>query len=603
VAASDAAPAANGVTAANIDPTVALPARRWLGVSLSVWAIVLPLVILTLTGVYYSITRDDHEHQGQLSLELRIAEIENAISDRMDAYTEVLRGGLGLFNASTSVTREEWRAYVESLEIQDVLPGIQGIGFAEFIRPEDKAAYEQAIRDQGFPDFRVRPEGPRAMYSSITYLEPFDERNRQAFGFDMYQQETRRAAMDQARDSGQVAISGRVVLVQEITDDVQAGFLMYLPYYKGGRTPDTADERRQEIVGYVYSPFRMGNLMAGILGVGLPDVRLEVFDGATVSRDTLIYDSAGQDTTWDPAYTTLRQIDIGQHGWTLRIKSLEAFEAESNRDTELLIMASGIVVSVLLFFVLRAYGTTRERAQAMAETMTRKLKENAHELERSNADLELFAYVASHDLKAPLRGIDHLASWIESDLGDALQGEPKTNMALLRGRIRRLDKLLDDLLGYSRAGRIDSAPEDVDLTKTSTDWFEALNTEAFNLHLDIEIPRMRVRPIALEQVLTNLYSNSMKHGADRGNIYIRAFETPDAYEIHYEDDGPGIPANQRERAFQMFQTLQPRDKVEGSGMGMAIIRKIVEHDGGTIVCEDRPNGESGVFFRIRWKKI
>ncbi len=605
MAVSDVAPGAKDTLATEIDSDVVTPSRRWLGMPPSAWAILVPLVILALTAMYYSISRADREREAQVRFDLRVAEIENAISDRMDAYTEVLRGGLGLFNASETVTRAEWRAYINALDIDNVLPGIQGIGFAEFVRPEDKANYEQSIRDEGFPDFRIRPEGDRPLYSSITFLEPFDERNRQAFGFDMYQQETRRAAMDLARNSGEVAISGRVVLVQEITEDVQAGFLMYLPFFLDGRDPESVDACRREIAGYVYSPFRMGNLMSGILGVGLPDVRLEVFDGRMSSPDTLMYDSRQRDDEpWEPALTAVREINVGQRVWTLRICSLRPFEAVSSRDAEYLIIASGIIVSLLLFFILRAFATTRERAQALAESMTRQLQENARELERSNAELELFAYVASHDLKAPLRGIDHLANWIESDLGDSLQGEPKSNMALLRDRVKRLEKLLDDLLGYSRAGRIEAPFEDVDLETTSTEWFKALNADGrFNLHQDIRLKTMRVRPVALEQVLTNLYSNSMKHhGSDEGNIYIRAFETDDSYEIHYEDDGPGIPTNQRERAFQMFQTLQPRDKVEGSGMGMAIIKKIIERDGGSVTCEDRPGGERGVYFRMICKK-
>ncbi|CAN0596197.1 unnamed protein product, partial [Laminaria digitata] len=176
----------------------------------------------------------------------------------MDADTEVLRGGLGLLNASVHVSREEWRLYVDTLSVESVWPGIQGIGYAEFVRPENRTAYEQAIRDEGFADFVIRPPGAREIYSSITYLEPFDERNRQAFGFDMYQQETRRTAMNLARDTGKVAVSGRVTLVQEISDDVQAGFLMYLPYFESGQTRQDVSTRQSSIVGFVYSPFRMG---------------------------------------------------------------------------------------------------------------------------------------------------------------------------------------------------------------------------------------------------------------------------------------------------------------------------------------------------------
>ncbi|NQV81814.1 MAG: CHASE domain-containing protein [Alphaproteobacteria bacterium] len=579
--------------------------KRKGALSMTWWALGVLAIMLTLTGVAYFLVRADHLRNDQQRFDFRTAEIESAIATRMDAYIEVLRGGLGLFNASTTVSRGEWQAYVRTLEIERVLPGIQGIGYAEFVRLEDRSSYEQNIRDEGFPDFRIRPDGARDLYSSITFLEPFDERNRQAFGFDMYQQETRRDGMNRARDSGSAAISGKVTLVQEINEDVQAGFLMYLPYYGQADVPASLEQRREAIRGFVYSPFRMGNLMQGILGGGLPNVRLEIFDAGAISDETLMYDSIGRQAPPSrAAFVHTSTLGIGQHRWTLRVASLPAFGESANSGEDLMLLVGGVILSLLVFGILWSFASTRGRAETLANTMTVRLQESTKELQRSNAELELFAYVASHDLKAPLRGIDHLASWIESDLGDALTGEPKQNMGLLKGRIKRLEALLDDLLDYSRAGRLETNPEPMPIENLSREWFDAVNIDGrFTFHQSIELPELTVSAVGLEQVLTNLFTNSMKHhGGDLGNIFLKVFATNGFYEIHYEDDGIGIPADQRDRAFQMFQTLQPRDKVEGSGMGMAIIRKIVEREGGTVECLDRPSGQSGVFFRIRWKK-
>lgn len=567
------------------------------------WALAVLVVMIGLTAVAYSLNRTQNQKSAQLRFDDRVAEIEIAITNRMDAYTEVLRGGLGLFNASASVTRDEWRTYVNSLNVGTLWPGIQGFGYTEFVRPADRERYEQSIRAEGFPDFAIKPPGERAIYSSISFLEPFDERNRQAFGFDMYQQETRRAGMDLARDTGQPAISGRVTLVQEISDDVQAGFLMYLPFYGSPEMPTDVASRRAMIEGFVYSPFRMGNLMEGILGAGLPDVRLRIFDQEGIAPENLMYDSdTGNKDDHQSRFESAKTIEVGQRNWTILVESLRPIERVGDRVVEALILGGGLALSLLVFGILWSFATTRARAEALANNMTLKLQENTEELKRSNAELELFAYVASHDLKAPLRGIDHLASWIESDLGDALTGEPKQNMALMKGRIKRLEALLDDLLDYSRAGRADDSSEPVSIEETARELFDSLNAEGqFKLHMTIGIQVLTLP--GLEQILMNLFSNTIKHhGGDAGNVYLKVLGTSQHFEIHYEDDGIGIPADQRERAFQMFQTLQPRDKVEGSGMGMAIIRKLVERRGGTITCEDRPNGESGVFFRIRWKR-
>ena len=150
-------------------------------------------------------------------------------------------------------------------------------------------AYLESVRADGFPDFTVRPDGARELYSSITFLEPFDARNRQAFGYDMYSQVTRRTAMDRARDTDDVAISGKVTPVQEITTDVQAGFLIYLPFYGEGAAPKSISDRQALIKGFVYSPFRMGDLMNGVLGESLRDVDLQVYDGQVVGPEALMF--------------------------------------------------------------------------------------------------------------------------------------------------------------------------------------------------------------------------------------------------------------------------------------------------------------------------
>lgn len=557
---------------------------------------------LILTGFAYHMVRSESRAVAQDRFDIRYGEIAHAIEQRMNAYTQSLIGGLGLLRSSNLVERADWRTYVETLELHERYPGIQGVGFAEWITPEYKPYYEARIRSEGFPEFEIRPAEPRELYSSITFLEPFDERNRQAFGYDMYSEATRRAAMELARDSGRYAMSGAVRLVQEITDDVQAGFLLYVPYYGHGATPETVEERRDRSIGFVYSAFRMRDLMEGILGPGLPDVRLEIFDGNVLNQETLMYDSGWSDHTAAPEFTHSAPLEFGQHSWTLRLSSLEPLENLLDPQKSLFVLAGGIAVSLLFFGVLRSFATTRARAEALAADMTVTLEERNADLARSNAELEQFAYIASHDLKAPLRGIDHLAVWIEKDLGDRLEGEPKENMGLLRARVRRLDALLNDLLNYSRATRVQTSLEPVDIEDALQEAFDVVRGDRpFTLTLDLEVRSLVLRRSALDQVMTNLFSNAMKHHTDgTGTVKVTLRDRGYSYEFTVADDGPGIPENLRVRALQMFQTLQPRDKVEGSGMGLAIIKKIVEHQGGTIAIEDAPDG--GALFRFSWPK-
>ena len=556
---------------------------------------------LFLTWWAYDTVKSNSWQVAQTKFEFRNAEILAAIKRRMTTYAQTLQGGVALFKSSSVVTRDEWRTYVSTLELNRFFPGIQGFGYAEFVPPHRLPAYEARIRAEGFPTFRIRPPGPRKVYSSITFLEPFDIRNRQAFGYDMYSQITRRTAMDKARDTGKITISGRVTLVQEISDDVQAGFLMYAPYYGKGENPKTKAGRSSRILGYVYSPFRMRDLMEGILGPGLPNVRLKIFDGNSEVKDNLMYDSLAKGAATSPKFIKKQLTNVGEHQWTLRVTSQPEFERYLDPEKNLVVLAAGLIASLLLFAFTWSFANTRRRAQVLADQMTETIKRHAQELARSNGELEQFAYIASHDLKAPLRGIDHLASWIETDLGEFLVGESRDHMTLLRQRISRMEALLKDLLDFSRAGRVETPIETVNLRELIQCQFDWLNVEKkFTLTLDMEDICIETRRTELEQIFGNLFSNAIKyHDQPNGRLEISVKSEGDYYVITVADDGPGVPPEFRERIFQMFQTLRPRDEVEGSGMGLAIIRKIIERQGGKISAENRPGGR-GVQFRFFW---
>jgi len=229
------------------------------------------LITLTLTALAWHLVNKGVEATAQADFINYVDRTHDAVQQRMLAYEQVLRGGIALFNASDNVTRQDWHAYVGSLKIDKNFPGIQGIGFSRRIPASELERHIQEIRAEGFPEFTVKPAGQRDEYTSIVYLEPFDARNQRAFGFDMFSEPTRHAAMVQARDTGSPATSGKVILKQETSTDVQSGFLMYLPLYSKGAALDSVAQREKALIGYVYSPFRMKDLMRGILAaIGKP---------------------------------------------------------------------------------------------------------------------------------------------------------------------------------------------------------------------------------------------------------------------------------------------------------------------------------------------
>jgi PAS domain S-box-containing protein len=225
------------------------------------------------------------------------------------------------------------------------------------------------------------------------------------------------------------------------------------------------------------------------------------------------------------------------------------------------------------------------------------------ELMRSNKDLEQFAYVASHDLKAPLRAIELLVQWISEGLAGYDANNVQENLGLLTKRTQRLNRLLDDLLAYSRAGRKVGAHRLADTHALVLDVIQMMSPPAtISISIDGKLPTFKTHPTPLEQVLRNLIGNAVKHHpGPQGRIVISCQEETDRYVFAVEDDGEGIPAQYAERVFEMFQTLKPRDQVEGSGMGLAFVNRIVQWQGGRVWFEPAPSGR-GTVFKFQWQK-
>jgi len=219
-------------------------------------------------------------------------------------------------------------------------------------------------------------------------------------------------------------------------------------------------------------------------------------------------------------------------------------------------------------------------------------------LQQANADLDQFAYVASHDLKSPLNGISQLVGWIEEDCKDILPKESIEHLGLLKSRSKRMLSLLNDLLDYSRIGRDEHETESIILKDLVEDVFD-LQSHTDDFTCKAPGVKMVLQRIPFEMVMRNLISNAVKHhDKNEGNININLERVNGFYQIKVSDDGPGIPPELHEKALEMFQTLKSRDEVEGSGMGMAMVKKMVEHHGGTMKI-DSPGGR-GTTIVLTW---
>ena len=450
----------------------------------------LPLLVFTMsimaTVVIWIILDDGIDRNIRHEVAAKSDCVTADIVKRLHDHEQLLLGGVGLFNADGEVTRDQWRRYVASLQLDQNHPGILGIGFSLWLKPEDVAANIRTVRAEGFPEYVIQPPGQRSAYSSIIYLEPFTWRNERAFGYDMYAETVRRAAMDKAANDGITTIASRIILLQETEKDQQIGILMYVPVYRRGLPTDTLEHRRAALKGFVYSPIRMKDFIYGTLGTIPTDVAFEVYDGETPQPDKLIFSSLDSEKITLPgAYqskvTLTKKVKLYGRSWTIVYRSLPAIAQEFSRTSTTAVLIGGILISILLSVIAFILVTTRDKALTLAHTMTKELREQTeqlqlevtqrhkaqellqqqrHELEELNAGLE--ARVAAEvdnnrEKERSLMQSEKMASLGQLAAGVAL--EINNPMSYITTNLRVLTDYFEKLVSFDRIRQEQGDPE------------------------------------------------------------------------------------------------------------------------------------------------
>ena len=344
------------------------------------------LIALLFTGYSAIVAKQEAQRYAIEGFSNACDKMTLKVEERLNAYALILKGGAGLFEASDSVSRQQWHHYTVKLKAQQSVPGVQGIGFTQIITPNQLTAHTEATRREGFTDYTVHPVGQRDLYTSIIYLEPFSGRNLRAFGFDMWSEPVRRAAMTQARDTNAAALSGKVILVQETNKEVQAGPLMYVPVYRYNAPTNTVEQRRAAITGWVYSPYRMIDLTLGIIEVAnnpeFQPIVLHIFDGNQVSPANMLFDKTYHNAADNTFLYQQRHIDFNGTDWLLTFDSRDALY-QANYTQMRLILLSGLVVSGLLFGLMLSIINTRSNAERLAAQQTQEIMRGKALLEDS----------------------------------------------------------------------------------------------------------------------------------------------------------------------------------------------------------------------------
>jgi signal transduction histidine kinase/ActR/RegA family two-component response regulator len=587
--------------------------RARLGLSRS-WfpLLVCALGVVSTAAVALHIRRTGEAQQLE-RFEVAVAQVRNEIRERMETYISMLRAGAGLVAATDDLTAEEFHAFASRLALQEVYPGVQGIGFTARVDAAGLDALIAAQRRQQ-PDFRVWPDDARPEYHSILYLEPLDRRNRAALGYDMFTEPTRRAAMERARDSGSAAASGPVTLVQEIDERKQPGFLIYVPVYAGGSVPGTVAERRQLLRGFVYSPFRAGDLFSGILAGDLrPRVAFELFDGEP-SAESFLHRAGVENSA--ARLTADLTIDIAGRTWTARMFSTAALERSSNAVLVPLAIGAGAAVTLILTGLAWLQTSARQRAEAVAAENAR-LYEQLQQLLASERDARAaaervsrmkdeFLATLSHELRTPLNAVVGWAHLLSS--GMLTDGTRQTAIDTILRNARIQSRLIEDLLDMSRiiSGRVRIDMAMVNVREVIEAAVNVVRPTAAAKRIDLAVTAAPGLHLAkgdsnrLQQIVWNLLTNAVKFTPPGGRVEVRLGRRAEHLEISVSDTGIGIDAAFLPYVFERFRQADGSYTRGhgGLGLGLSIVQSLVEMHAGSIeATSDGP--DRGATFVVR----
>lgn len=545
-----------------------------------------------------------------------------ALNTTLRSATDVLKSIRGLYNSSTHVSRKEFHTFVASLELER-MPKVRALEWApriphhERLRLEaiaakpslENASWEQEIRELG-PEGEMVPASARPYYYPVVFVEP-RHGNERTLGFDLGSDPARAAAMEMARDTGVEVASERVTLVQKTGD--RDGILVFLPIYHTPTPPNTLEARRAGLRGYGLGVFGIEHLIE-LNAPQHQEINVALYDHSAAADNQLLFSNSPV-TQPAPKVSYESKINFAGRAWSLVITPAANSQLYKQNWGPKLAYVLGLTTTLMLALYMHASRNRSQFAHGMVKLRTQELETTVAvrealltKLKQTNRDLESFAFVASHDLKAPLRGIDNLVSWIVEDTDTKLSEASENYIERMQLRIRRLERLLDDLLEYARFGYMDTCTTMVDVSQICLQIVDTIAPPAeFHIQIDIELAPFETVAAALQTTLTNLISNAVKHhDQSSGTIRISATDLPDAYEFTITDDGPGIEAAHHQRIFEIFQTLAPRSQLESSGIGLSVVARLVAAAGGTIrvVSEEGTRGTSFVFtWKKEWVKI
>jgi signal transduction histidine kinase len=386
-----------------------------------------------------------------------------------------------------------------------------------------------------------------------------------------------------------VMSSSHISLAQE--DKSSPGFLIFYPHYRGNKIPESLVERKEMFRGFIVGVYLIKEMIEEIMQVETArGLKLTIYEGDRVDEKNHLYGALINDKAMELTFP----VNIAGRPWFLVWQVDENFKG--GIGLKLPVVASGAVFAVLFLLAM-----IFEMNLIRTKVIEKEVKQRTAELNRANRDLAQFANVASHDLKAPLRGITHLTNWIKDDLGENIADEVRNNLNRLETRVKNMDALIQGILEYSRAGENSLVEKTIKVDILIHEILDFIGAaDDVDMEIKPEMPVFTTDSIKLSQVFSNLISNAIKHNSSANKeLVISSQRKGEFYEFTVADNGPGIAPEYHEKIFQMFQTLQARDKFENTGVGLPIVKKLVEDVNGSIRVESVGEG-GGTAFVFLW---
>jgi signal transduction histidine kinase len=547
-----------------------------------------------------------------------VSRVQSTIENKIDLYIALLQGARGFAESTDKLDREKFSNYVKSLDLKKNYAGVQGIGFSKIVFSDERDALIKQMKEEGHSDFKIFPEGNRDIFQTITYLEPLDERNKKAIGYDMSTEQNSRQALVFARDLAAATMSAKVVFPENDTDK-QAGFVIYLPVYRGGKIPPTIQERQKNLVGYIFSPFRASDFLNVIHNeTPAAEVAVKIYD-ADIRSESLLAQSASidpqsADNSGVEAFYSRNTLDLAGRRWVAEYVPLAGFAEQSSRKWIPVILIVCVIFSFILFGLTYVEVASRSKIRNIAGDLF-ELEQQKHELlenerrarlaaEAANATKDEFISVVSHELRTPLNAI---AGWTKIlDTEDLPEETRELALKKIEKNLRRQTRLIEELLDFSQviAGKIDLETKELDFSGV----FEnAVSEIEPNAHIKniifVKTNELNGQKITgdrkkIKTVIRNLLSNAIKFTPPGGTVETEVKERTGNIELTVKDTGKGIRGDFLPFIFDRFRQDDASSTrfYGGFGLGLAISEHIVKLHNGSIEARSDGAGKGSVFI-------